>query len=133
MPNLSVLEVHRSRTAFTSALAMITTPTAMWGPDVRRDEEFGLGSDEIASYKSEEDYWRDVKVELLLRMVQTSAMKKPIMVILTGDKVGGEFRSFLEEATADYMGTVPPIHSRDSIVVATKGAAELRRRGELRY
>jgi hypothetical protein len=56
-------------------------------------------------------------------------MAKPIKIVLTGDMVHGEFRKF-EEAIMENMGTVPPIFSENSVVVAAKGAAELWRRGE---
>ena len=55
---------------------------------------------------------------------------KPEMILLTGDMIDGDFIDVLQEAVKDYMGVVPPIFFNDPVVVAAKGAAELRQRGE---
>jgi hypothetical protein len=128
-PFTPVFAVHYSRTALTATLATMRAALGAWDPDNRRVEKFNLGSDAKAWYTSEDDYWRDVKGALLQRMLETPAMKKPVKIILTGDMVHGEFMHVLEETIKDHMGEVPPIFSDDTVVVAAKGAAELRRRG----
>jgi hypothetical protein len=91
-------------------------------------ESFTLGSNAKAGYRREADYWRDVKGALLQKMMETPAMKRPEMIILTGDMVfDADFRDVLEEAMRDYLGWAPPIFSEDAVVVAAKGVAELRR------
>ena len=92
-------------------------------------ENFTLGSKAKAGYRREADYWRDVKGALLQKIMETPAMKKPEMIILTGDMVfDADFRVVLEEAMRDYLGWVLPIFLEDAVVVAAKGVAELRRR-----
>lgn len=90
-----------------------------------------MGSNAKAEYRCEADYWRDVRGALLQKMMETPAMKKPEMIILTGDMVfDPDFRHVLKEAMSDYLGWVPRIFSEDAVVVAAKGVAELRRRGK---
>jgi len=60
-------------------------------------------------------------------------MEKPKRIVLTGDMVDGEFRKALEEAVMEHMGRVPPVFAQDALVVAAKGAAEFRRRGQAEW
>jgi len=131
LPVRTVLGVHYSKTALTSTLAIIAGPVGSWEGFGRRVENFTLGSNAKAEYRCEADYWRDVRGALLQKMMETPAMKKPEMIILTGDMVfDPDFRHVLKEAMSDYLGWVPRIFSEDAVVVAAKGVAELRRRGK---
>jgi hypothetical protein len=129
LPKISLLAVHRSRTALTSTLAVIRAATSSWEPDVLRLEDFSLGSDAMAEYSNPDDYWRDVADAILRRMKELPAVDKPVKIILTGDAVDGDFQPFLERTVKDFMGEVPPIYADDAPVVAAKGAARLRRLG----
>jgi hypothetical protein len=128
--DMPVLSVHYSRRALTSTLATIATALGTWDPVDQRIENFNLGSDAKSSYSSHEEYWRAVKGAIVQRMVENPMLEKPRRIILTGDMVQGEFMQVLREVIKDYEGQVPPIFSEDAVVVAAKGAAELRRRGQ---
>jgi hypothetical protein len=129
-PDMKVLAVHYSRVALTSSLADVSTALYLYEGDIQHVENFKLGSDAKARYKNEEDYWHDVKGALLQRMHENPWLGKPEMILLTGDMIDGDFIDVLKEAMKDYIGLVPPIFFDDPVVVAAKGAAELRRRGE---
>lgn len=133
MPRMPILAVHYSRTALTSTLAELTTALNSWEGYGRRLADFNLGSDAKAWYSKEEDYWHEVKVALVRRMVEMSWMKKPERIMLMGDAISDDFTNALREAMRDFMGEVPPIISHDTVVVAAKGAAELRRRGQANW
>jgi hypothetical protein len=125
--------VHYSRTALTATLATIRSALGTWDPIDRRVVNFKLGSDAKAWYTSEDDYCRDVKGALLQKMLETLAMKKPVKIIMTGDMVHGDFMQVLEEIIKDHMGEVPLDFSDDAVVVAAKGAAEFKRRGQSKW
>jgi len=131
LPARTILAVHYSRTALTSTLAYIQEPVGSWEGYGHRVENFTLGSNSKRKYKREDDYWTDVKGAILQKMMETPALRKPVMIILTGDMTSDDdFRRVLEEGIEDYLGWLPPIYSDDAVVVAAKGAAELRRRGK---
>jgi hypothetical protein len=132
-PFTPVLAIHYSRTALTSTHATIRSAIGTSEPWGFRVENFELGSDAKAAYTNEDDYWRDVKAALLQVMLKFPTMEKPVKIILTGDMVRGEFLHKLEEAMKDHMGRAVPIFSDDALVVAAKGAAEFRRRGQSPY
>lgn len=132
-PMREILAVHYSRTALTSTHASIRTAIATIEPWGFRVENFKLGSDAKSTFENDEDYWRKVKEVLLQVMVKFPAMEKPERIILTGDMVDDEFIHHLEEAMNDHLGRVPPIFSDNALVVAAKGAAEFRRRGQSPY
>ncbi|KAM7197480.1 hypothetical protein V8F20_006625 [Naviculisporaceae sp. PSN 640] len=134
-PDLNILEVHYSTTALTSTLADMLIPTNAYEPDNRRVEDFTLGSEARGNYKGgEEQYWADVKTAITKRMIQYPTMRKPNLVILTGDdSVHDEkFRAVLKDGLREIMdrhSELPKILDDDVMVIAAKGAAELRRRG----
>jgi hypothetical protein len=131
LPVRVILAVHYSRTALTSTLAEIRRPIGSREGYGRRVEDFTLGSDAKERYEREDDYWTDVKGAILQKMIETPAMTKPGMIILTGDMISDEsFRRVLEDGIRNYLGWVPPIYADDAMAVAAKGAAELRRRGK---
>ncbi|KIN00706.1 hypothetical protein OIDMADRAFT_146091 [Oidiodendron maius Zn] len=132
-PSTHVLAVHYSRTALTSTLATIRTAIGALEPLSMRMVSFELGWDARKKYASEQEYWRNVKAAIVQRMVETPAMEKPKSIVLTGDMVDGEFRKALEEAVMEHMGRVPPVFAQDALVVAAKGAAEFRRRGQAKW
>jgi hypothetical protein len=132
-PDLPILVVHRSRVALTSTLALISWATSAWDTDSRRVESFTLGSDAMDAYPTPGAYWHDVKTALLLRMVETPSFKKPVKIMLTGDQIDDEFRSFLKETMDDFMGKSPPIYWEQGLTAPAKGTAELRRRGFATY
>ena len=130
MPNRNILEVHRSRTAITSTLALMFTPTSVLDTDWRRVEDFTLGSDGARKFDTVDQYWSAVKAAIIRMMVKSPAVAKPDMVILTGDQVkDGAFRAALDDALKRVMPEVPEIFDDDVMVIAAKGAAELSRRG----
>lgn len=132
-PSTAVLAVHYSRTALTSTLATIRTAIGALEPLSMRMVSFELGWDARKKYASEQEYWRNVKAAIVQRMVEMPAMEKPKRIVLTGDMVDGEFRKALEEAVMEHMGRVPPVFAQDALVVAAKGAAEFRRRGQAEW
>jgi hypothetical protein len=67
---------------------------------------------------------------LLQSMGENPLMDKPTKILLTGDMICGEFIEALKGTMKDSIGMVPPIFVDDPVVVAAKGAAEFRRRGE---
>jgi hypothetical protein len=129
-PDMKVLAVHYSRAALTSSLVDVSTALYSYEGDIQHVENFKIGSDAKARHKNEEDYWRDVKDALLQRLHENPWLGKPEMILLTGDMIDSDFIDALQEAMKDYMGVVPPIYFDDPVVVAAKGAAELRMRGE---
>ena len=132
-PFTPVLAVHYSRTALTSTHATIRSAIGTSEPWGFRMENFKLGNDAKALYANENDYWSDIKAALQQIMQKFPAMEKPVKIILTGDMVNGDFMQNLEEAMKDHLGRIPPIFSNDAVVVAAKGAAEFRRRGQSPY
>ena len=131
LPAISILGVHYSETALTSTLAYIQTPVAPWEGYGHRVENFTLGSDAKTRYEREDDYWNDVKGAILKRMIETPSLRKPEMIIVTGDMTSDDdFQSVLKDGLEEHLGWVPPIYSGDAAVAAAKGAAELRRRGK---
>lgn len=130
LPKIPIMAVHYSQTALTVTHASIRRATHSFEPDSRRMENFTLGSNALSRYPSPDDYWRDVKRGLLLRMIESPAMQRPVKILVTGDGVDGKFASILKEATLEHLGEPVPIINEDAMLVAAKGAAELRRRGE---
>ncbi|KAM7220137.1 hypothetical protein V8F06_004465 [Rhypophila decipiens] len=134
-PWLNILEVHYSATALTSAIARMWSPTAAFDHDTGRVEDFKLGGDARAGYKGgDEQYWSNVKEAIIRRMVEYRAIERPDLVILTEDENvhDDKFRAVLDDALKEIMGTfasLPWILDDDVMVIAAKGAAELRRRG----
>jgi hypothetical protein len=126
----TVLAVHYSRAALTSSRAWISTALGLWETDHMRVENFRLGSDAKARYETEEEYWHDVKSALIQPLGENPLIDKPIKILLAGDMIYGKFIDVLKEAMMDSIGIIPPIFVDDPVVVAAKGAAEFRRRGE---
>ncbi|KAH0536745.1 hypothetical protein FGG08_006417 [Glutinoglossum americanum] len=129
MQQESILAVHYSRKALTTSLAVMKTAVALWEPDYRHMEDFTLGYNAIGGGESEEKYWDAVRDYLQALMVRYQHYERPSKIILTGDMALDEtFTRILKEAMVNVMGKVPPIFSNDPEFVATKGAAEFRRR-----
>jgi len=71
-----------------------------------------------------------VKGAILKRMIETPSLRKPEMIIVTGDMTSDDdFRCVLKDVE-EHLGWLPPIYSGCAAVAAAKGAAELRRRGK---
>ncbi|KAK4208670.1 hypothetical protein QBC37DRAFT_431623 [Rhypophila decipiens] len=134
-PVINVLEVHYSATALTSSIARMYGPTSAFEDDTRRVEDFKLGGDARAGYKGgDEQYWSNVKEVIIRRMLEYQATGRPDLVILTGDENvdNDKFRAVLDDALKEIMGPFAPppwVLDDDAMVIAAKGAAELRRRG----
>jgi len=129
MPEIALLSVHYSRTALTVALATIEGAAGLWEPEYRHSENFSLGREARAGYACDEDYWVNVRRELLAIMEQFPGFPKPELIIVTGDAVDGEFLTQLEAAMMGHMGRVPEVLSNRTVAVAAMGAAEFMRRG----
>jgi hypothetical protein len=123
-----VLAVHYSRGALASSLAVLYEATSIFEPDLLHLEDFTLGKDAAKDFPSPEQYWEDVRQALLRPMVKNPYARKPQIVIVTGDAVDGGFIKVLEDSLRDHLGEVPKIYAGDAATVASKGAAELRRR-----
>jgi hypothetical protein len=130
LPAISILGVHYSQTALTSTLAYIQTPVAPWEGRRHRVENFTLGSNSKTSYKREDEYWNDIKGAILKRIIETLSLRKPEMIILTGDMTSDDdFQCVLKDRVKEPLEWLPPIYSSYAAVAAAKGTAELRRRG----
>lgn len=111
------------------SLAVVWTAIKTWGPDYRRVENFTLGSDAIYEYSDPDDYWSNVRHTLLATMLEFPGYAKPSRILITGDMTDGYFMEFLAKTMVKHIGWVPPIISKDAVVAAAKGAAEIMRRG----
>lgn len=132
LPQETVLAVHYSQSALTVSLAEISVAEAAWEPHYRRVENFTLGSNAIPGYGARAcDYWANVKDVLLAVMTEFPLFPRPTKILVTGDKVYGDFMEFLVSTLKEYLGSVPPILPVDATVqvVSAKGAAEFMRRG----
>jgi hypothetical protein len=58
--------MHYSQTALTVALSGIAGAGELWEPPYRHHENFGLGREALGGYGSEEQYWEDVRREVLI-------------------------------------------------------------------
>ena len=128
-----IMAVHYSRSAMTASLPTLYSATHLYGESpYERRGNFGLGSDAIRRYPNPEQYWKDGR-DLLLDLMRSSYSVDPEFIIVTGDNmVQGVFMAHLTATVQEYLGSVPPIYSDGALIVAAKGAAEIRRRASYR-
>jgi hypothetical protein len=127
-PEEHVLAVHYSRAALGSSLAVLWDAAALSEPDLLHLEDFTLGRDAVKDYPSPEEYWDNVRRGLLRPMVENPYAQKPGFVIVTGDMVDDTFIGVLKDTLQGHLGQAPRIYSEGAATVASKGAAELKRR-----
>jgi hypothetical protein len=98
--------VHYSRTALTSTLSDIQESVGSWRGYGRRVDNITLGSDakKKGCVKEKTTIGLALK-KRYCRRVETPAMEKPMVIILTGDMFSdADFKSILEDAIGDYLG-----------------------------
>lgn len=127
-PEVHVLAVHHSRAALSSSLAVLWDAAALSEPDLLHIEDFTLGRDAVNNYPSPEKYWAKVRDGLLRPMIEHPFATKPEVVIVTGDMVDDTFIRVLEDTLQGHLEKLPHIYSEGAATVASKGAAELKRR-----
>ncbi|RYP19493.1 hypothetical protein DL765_003333 [Monosporascus sp. GIB2] len=96
----------------------------------RMAKDFTLGSNTKARYHTESEYWLDVDDTILTRLRKTPAMHKPDRIFLTDGVEDVDFMKALNETMEENMGSVSHIYSADAVVIAAKGNAEFRSRGQ---
>lgn len=131
MPELSILAIHYSRIALMTSHYDMKTANGIWEPDYRHQENFTLGYDAVGNSENEEEYWDDVRAEIVASMAGRHGynFEPPDKIILTGDMVLDEkFTRLLNEAVIKVVGKAIPTFSDDPEFVVAKGAAEQMRR-----
>ena len=130
MPMETVMAVLYTEQALTVTLSVMKSALYMWEPDHRHREYFDLRHDILEDSFREQYYWDAVRQALLEIMAIHESYPRPDKVLLMGECADDKtFHAVLVNALGSLMKDLPEILAVDTLYAASKGAAELAKRG----